>query len=101
MRFRDGRETERGGRRVPVSLGGMFGDMQSGYCAAKPRSRFSPERSGGEINSGEGYRHPPYRSAPSLSVGNPRSNDPGGGRGVDAVGTLKVSDRSTNLGGDL
>jgi len=49
----------------------MFGDMQSGSCAAQPRSRFSPQQSGGEVNSGEGYRHPlpaqPERSVNSSS----------------------------------
>src|SRR6185295_6837452 len=28
--------------------------------AREARGIFSPQRSGGEVNSGEGYRHPPY-----------------------------------------
>src|SRR4051812_12621792 len=36
----------------------MFGDMQSGSCAAEPRSSFSPERSGGEGNSRGGASAP-------------------------------------------
>src|SRR6058998_1899675 len=48
----------------------MFGDMQSGSCAAQPRSRFSPQRSGGEVNSGGGASAPsvPDDSAPVLAA---------------------------------
>ena len=38
------------------------------FLRAEARCMFSPQRSGGEVDDGEGYRHPPPTSYPSLTL---------------------------------